>query len=108
MKIRVNEEGNICLEEIYNPIELRSDNEVIVVCQRDGRFEVYRYEAGQKGHSEDLAVTVPVIERLEALLGEWLYDGRFSVANSDEDIDLCKRTYDTLSKIEGEYTERRW
>lgn len=51
--------------------------------------------------------TVPVVERLEALLGEWLYEGRFWAANCEEAVDLCKRTYDILTEIDSEYRERR-
>lgn len=47
MKIRVSEDGNICLEEVYNPIELVAEDEVIVISQRDGRFEILRFEKHQ-------------------------------------------------------------
>lgn len=42
MKIRVSSQGNIQFEEIYNPIELVADDETLVVCQRDGGFEIRR------------------------------------------------------------------
>lgn len=41
MKLTVNEEGCICLEELFNGIELKSTSgESIGICMRDGGFEM--------------------------------------------------------------------
>jgi len=40
MKISVNANGCITLYEIYNEIELVSKDEVLVICERDGHFDI--------------------------------------------------------------------
>ena len=41
MKLTVNENSNICLEEVFNGIELKStDGESIGICMRDSGFEM--------------------------------------------------------------------
>jgi hypothetical protein len=48
MKIVVNEDGNIQLEKVFNPIELVSDSgERIVIIMRDSGFELtYQQSVG--------------------------------------------------------------
>lgn len=41
MKISVDKDGNLLLEEVYNPIVLKSkDGEEISICMRDTGFEI--------------------------------------------------------------------
>jgi len=42
MEIYVSKDGNICLSEIYSPIELKAEKETISIYERDGVFEVVR------------------------------------------------------------------
>ena len=44
MKISVNANGCITLYEIYNEIELVSKDEVLLICERDGHFDILRQE----------------------------------------------------------------
>lgn len=39
MKLEINEEGVIQLEEVYNSIVLKTENETFSICMRDGGFE---------------------------------------------------------------------
>ncbi len=54
MKINVNEHGTIVLEEVFNPIKLKSaDDETLIISMRDSGFEViyeghyYHLQKGQ-------------------------------------------------------------
>ena len=49
MQIDVNEDGLIRLKEVFNPVEFVSpDGEVLIVCMRDGGFEIASLDTSHK------------------------------------------------------------
>ena len=58
MKMTVNEDDNIQLEEVYNPVILKTgSNEKMTICMRDSGFE-FEYEG--KSYSAKEGVIKPV------------------------------------------------
>lgn len=81
MKININDKNVIQIEEIFNTIVLKSSNEEIYICMRDGGFE-FSYNGDNYCIKEGLVYKLKNQETIEErkraasfLLNDYLDDG---------------------------------
>lgn len=111
MKVTVNEEGDICLEEVFNGIELKStDGESISICMRDGGFEMRvggKWYTINNGNIKMMSTGELIVENHEiALRSSQLLLARLNKIGNytmieDSELILLKRDSEKLRKLEA-------
>ena len=86
MKIEVNENGNIQLEKVFNPIVLISDDkEKLIICMRDSGFEV-QYKQSKDSPYERYEFKSGVVNGLQLPTVEQAGVIAVKIAETDEPI----------------------